>query len=195
MVPSIFQLISCHIFHNSIFFLNTINYPKVIHKHAYALSVASAVLFLMFVIMANTSSLHAQITTHTSPQEVTLSGTLHIYLVTLYGEGLQEIDHYRKTREEGECITFILKTDEPIDMTPYLSQEEIEFLSDNGSTWQSEFMVVPDWEVFESFSNEAFAAKFANKRVRVTGSFFYPDGGWQNVTPVRMDFSKVELAE
>lgn len=81
-------------------------------------------------------------------------------------------------------------------MTPYLSQEEIDFLSDNGTIWQSEFMVVvPDWEVFESFSNEAFAAKFAHKRVRVTGSLFCPMAGWQNVTLVRMDFSKVEVAE
>ena len=134
----------------------------------------------------------------TSPQsitQVTLSGTLHLYLVTNYGEKMQEVDRYRTTGE-GSMIAFILKTDEKIDMTRYLSEEEIEALKDYaGTTLQSEFMVVPDWEVFESFSNEAFAAQFANKRVCVTGSFFYPDGGWQNVTPVRMDFSKVEVVE
>ncbi len=144
--------------------------------------------------MANTRTLHTQPTTQ-SPRETTIEGTLHMYHVTLYGDSLQEIDRYRKTHKEGECITFILKTDKPVDVTPYLSQEEIDFLSEDGTTWQSEFMIVPDWEVFESFSNEAFAAKFAHKRVRVTGSLFCPMAGWQNVTLVRMDFSKVEVAE
>lgn len=131
----------------------------------------------------------------TPPQETTISSTLHMYLVTLYGDSMQEIDHYRKTHKEGECITFILKTDKPVDMAPYLSQEEVEFLSDNGTTWQSEFMVVPDWGKYESFSEKDFAARFANKRIRVTGSLFCPMAGWQNATLVRMDFTKVELVE
>ena len=159
-------------------------------------------LFISFVILAmtvvpcsllfgqNQNQIQSQ-----SPPQTTLSGTLHLYLVTNYGDKMQEVDRYQKTGE-GSMIAFILKTDEKIDMTRYLDKEDIEALRDYaGTTLQSEFMVVPDWEVFESFSNEAFAAQFANKRVRVTGSFFYPDGGWQNVTPVRMDFSKVELAE
>lgn len=128
-------------------------------------------------------------------EKITLSGTLHMYLVTNYGEKMQEVDRYCKTGE-GSMIAFILKTDKKIDMTQYLDKEDLESLSDYaGTTLQSEFMIVPDWETFESFSNEAFAAKFAHKRVRVTGSFFYPDGGWQNLTPVRMDFSKVEVLE
>ena len=146
----------------------------------------------LFAVCNNT--LHAQSTTQSSAQ-TTLSGTLHIYLVTNYGEGLQEIDHCRQPRKEGECITFVLKTDKPVDMTSYLSQEEIEFLSDNGTIWQSEFMIVPDWEKYKSFSEKDFAARFANKRIRVTGSLFCPMAGWQNATLVRMDFSKVEVAE
>ena len=165
-----------------------------IQSRSQVLLTAITALFLMFVIMANTSALHAQTTTQSSAQ-VTLSGTLHMYYVTLYGDSLQEINHYRKTHKEGECIAFILKTDKPVDMTPYLSQDEIEFLSDNGSIWQSEFMVVPDWEMFESFSYEAFAAQFAHKRVRVIGELFCPMAGWQNATLVRMNFTKVELVE
>ncbi len=56
-------------------------------------------------------------------------------------------------------------------------------------------MVVPDWEKYESFSEKDFAAQYSHKRVRVTGSLFCPMAGWQNVTPVRMDFSKVEVTE
>lgn len=130
-----------------------------------------------------------------TPSPSTLSGTLHLYLVTNYGEKMQEVDRYRTTGE-GSMITFILKTDEKIDMTQYLDKEDVEALKDYaGTTLQSDFMLVPDWSVFESFSNEDFAAEFAHRRVRVIGTLFFPMGGWQNVTPVRMDFSKVEVAE
>ena len=125
----------------------------------------------------------------------TIEGTLHLYLVTNYGEKMQEVDRYRETGE-GSMIAFILKTDKKIDMTQYLDKEGVEALKDYaGTTLQSEFMIVPDWEVFESFSYKDFAAKYANKRIRVTGTLFFPMGGWQNVTPVRMDFSKVELLD
>ena len=56
-------------------------------------------------------------------------------------------------------------------------------------------MIVPDWDAFESFSYESFSAQYAHKRIRVTGTLFFPMAGWQNVTPVRMDFSKVELLD
>ena len=158
------------------------------------LSTAISTLFLLSLIMSNTSALHAQSNTQ-SPVETTIEGTLHMYHVTLYGDSLQEIDHYRKTHKEGECITFILKTDKPVDMTPYLSQEEIEFLSNNDTIWQSEFMVVPRWDMPESISEKDFAAQYANKRVRVTGSLLCPMFSWMNVTLVRMDFTKVEMVE
>ena len=127
-----------------------------------------AAVFIVFVTLG-VGTLHAQSTTQ-APAQATLSGTIHTYLVTLYGDSLQEIDHYRKTHKKGECITFILKTDKPVDVTPYLSQEEIEFLSNNDTIWQSEFMVVPRWDLPESISEKDFATQYANKRIRVTGS-------------------------
>jgi hypothetical protein len=171
---------------------NSFVIERLRHHWSRFLSTAVAALFLMFVIMANTGALHAQSTTQ-SPVIATIEGTLHMYLVTNYGEKMQEVDRYRKTGE-GSMIAFILKTDDKIDMTQYLDQEDLKALKDySGETWQSEFMVVPDWEVFESFSNEDFAAKYANKRVRFTGTMFFPMAGWQNVTPVRVDYTKVEL--
>ena len=164
------------------------------HHWSRSLSTAVAALFLMSVIMANSSTLHAQSTSR-SPMETTIEGTLHMYHVTLYGDSLQEIDHYIKTHKEGECITFILKTDNPVDVTPCLSQEEIDFLSEDGTTWQSEFMVVPRWDLPESISEKDFASQYANKRARVTGSLLCPMAGWMNVTLVRMDFTKVEVVE
>ena len=88
--------------------------------------------------------LQSGIHTISSVQEATLSGTLHLYLVTNYGDKMQEVDRYRETGE-GSMIAFILKTDKKIDMTQYLDKEGIEALKDYaGPTLQSEFMLVPD---------------------------------------------------
>ena len=157
--------------------------------------ITSTITFSAIAIILLFSSYFATLSAQTPMHPVTIEGKMYLYLVTDYGEKMQEVDRYRKTGE-GSMIAIILKNDERIDMTQYLDKEDVEALKDYaGTTLQSEFMVVPDWEVFESFSNEVFAAQFANKRVRVTGSFFYPDGGWRNVTPVRMDFTNVEVVE
>jgi len=73
------------------------------HHWSRSLSTAVAALFLMSVIMANTGTLHAQSTTQ-SPVVTTIEGTLNMYLVTNYGEKMQEVDRYRKTGE-GSMIT------------------------------------------------------------------------------------------
>ena len=68
-----------------------------------------------------------------------------MYMVTRYGDSLQEIDRYRRTNREGEYVAFILKTDEKLDLEQYLDKEGIEALKDYaGTTLQSEFMIVPD---------------------------------------------------
>ena len=78
------------------------------------------------------------------PKEATLSGTLHLYLVTNFGDKMQKVDRYRETGE-GSMIAFILKTDKKIDMSQYLDKEDVEALREYcGETLQSEFMLVPD---------------------------------------------------
>lgn len=146
----------------------------------------------LFAVCNNT--LHAQSIIQPYADEAIIEGTLHMHLVTDYGENMQKVDYYVNAGE-GAFIAFILETDKAIDMTQYLSQEEIEFLSDVDTTMQSEFMIVPDWEVFESFSGKDFATQYAHKRVRVTGTLLCPMAGWRNITLVRMDFSKVEVIE
>lgn len=159
------------------------------------LSTAIAAFFLMSVMMANTGPLHAQSIIH-SPPQVTLSGTLTMFKVTRYGDSLQEIDRYRKTTKEGEYVAFILKTDKKQDMSQYLDKEDLESLIEYaGETKQSEFMLVPTFELAESFSGMDFAARYANRRVRVTGTFFFPMAGWHYVTPVAMEYSRVEEVE
>jgi len=130
------------------------------------------------------------------PTPVTLSGTLHLYLVTNYGEKMQEVDRYRKTGE-GSMIAFILETDQKIDMSLYLNKEDVEALKNySGTTLQSQFILSPDYTIYETaLYGKDFADMYANKHVRVTGTLFFPMAGWQNVTPVRMDYTKVELMD
>lgn len=141
-------------------------------------------------LLFNPITLNAQ--TQPSPQ-VTLEGTLSMYMVTRYGDSLQELDRYRRTTKEGEYVAFILKTDEKLDMTQYLKGEELAPLLEYGETMQSEFLMVQDFESDEPFSGKDFAAQYANKRIRVTGSLFFPMASWHYVTPVAIEYSGVEL--
>lgn len=158
------------------------------------LSTAIAAVLLMSII-AGAGTLYAQTTTQ-SPVETTIEGTLNMYLVTNYGEKMQEVDRYRKTGE-GSMIAFILETDQKIDMSQYLDKEEIQALKEySGTTLQSQFILSPDYTIYETaLYGKDFADMYANKRVRVTGTLFFPMAGWQNVTPVRMDYTKVELVD
>lgn len=144
-------------------------------------------------LLFNPITLNAQ--TQPSPQ-VTLEGTLSMYMVTRYGDSLQELDRYRRTTKEGEYVAFILKTDKQLDMTQYLDKEDVENLVEySGETKQSAFMLVPTSNLAESFSAKDFATQYANKHVRVTGTLFFPMAGWHYVTPVAMEYSRVEVVE
>lgn len=97
---------------------------------------------------------------------------------------------------DGEYLAFVLKTDTPVDVSPFLDRDELWALVDiEGTVMQSKFLLVPEHDLFETISWRDYAERFAHKRIRVSGTLFFPMGGWQNVTPVRMDFSKVEVAE
>jgi len=127
--------------------------------------------------------------------EVTIEGSLTMYMVTRYGDSIQAIDSYRKTTGEGEFVAFVLKTDERMDMARYLDGEELASLKEYDETKQSEFLIVSNWEVIKPFSEKDFAAQFANKRVRIIGTFFFPWAGWDYVTPVAMEYTKIEVVE
>lgn len=46
---------------------------------------------------------------------------------------------------DGECLAFVLKTDTPVDVSPFLDRDELQALVDiEGTVMQSEFMLVPD---------------------------------------------------
>ena len=93
------------------------------------------ILVLLLILFGSHTVLSPQ-----SPPQVTLEGTLTMYMVTRYGDSLQEIDRYRKTTKEGEYVAFILKTDKKMDLEQYLDKEDAEALKEYcGETLQSEF--------------------------------------------------------
>lgn len=168
--------------------------PNCQLKHFLRTTTIALVILILGLLVGHASCLSAQPPTQ-SPPQLTLEGTLTLYLVTDYGNGGQEIDQYRNTGD-GEYVAFILKTDEQLDMTQYLDKEDLENLVEYaGETKQSEFMLVPTFELAESFSGKDFATQFAHKRIRVTGTLFVPLAGWHYVTPVAMEYSRVEEVE
>lgn len=149
---------------------------------------------LLALFLTHPTDLSAQPSTPRPPQ-ITLEGTITMYMVTRYGDSLQEIDRYHRTTKEGEYVAFILKTDEKLDMAQYLDGDGLASLIEYGETMQSEFLMVQDFESDEPFSGKDFAAQYANKRVRVTGTLFFPMAGWHYVTPVAMEYSRAEVVE
>lgn len=122
--------------------INLIHYRKWLNIRP-TIPTADITILLLGLFIGCLNSLFAQPPTQPSPQ-VTLEGTLSMYMVTRYGDSLQELDRYRRTTKEGEYVAFILKTDEKLDMAQYLKGEELAPLLEYGETMQSEFMIVPD---------------------------------------------------
>ena len=54
---------------------------------------------------------------------------------------------------------------------------------------------MPDQNLFGTISWKDYAERFAHKRIRVTGTLFFPMAGWHYITPVAVEFSKVEVVE
>ena len=126
----------------------------------------------------------------------TLSGTFHLYYVSEYGDKISEVDSCRLAAGDGEYLAFVLKTDKPVDVSPFLDRDELQALVDiEGSVMQSEFMLVPDQDLFETISWRDYAERFAHKRVCVSGTLFFPMAGWHYITPMALEFSKVEVAD
>ena len=54
---------------------------------------------------------------------------------------------------------------------------------------------MPDQDLFETISWKDYAERFAHKRIRVTGTLFFPMAGWHYITPVALEFGRVEVVE
>ena len=55
--------------------------------------------------------------------------------------------------------------------------------------------LVPDQNLFETISWRDYVERFAHKRIRVTGTLFFPMAGWHYITPVAVEFGRVEVTE
>ena len=148
-----------------------------------------------------------------SSKEVTIEGVLRMYLlnssggsdITYYTDakgnvinavGEEDLDNpycqtiyeYRETDFDNTHLAFVVEVDNAINVTPYLEAGDDEFLDDS---FQSAFMLVPQFQ----YNGKDFAKKYANKRIRATGTLYVPGGGWRNATAVVMSVRNIELLD
>ena len=121
---------------------------------------------------------------------VTIEGVLKMYLFHGADES-SEIFEYQETNYIDDYLAFILEMDKGIDVSPYVDDLGRELLIEWDGTVQSDFMIVSENQSFD----KDFASKYANKRVRVTGSLYVPMAGWRNVTMVVMGMDEIKLAK
>lgn len=123
------------------------------------------------------------------PQEIEFEGTLTMLFHDVYGRS-EIISEYRETDWDNTYLSFIINSDTAINVAPYTEYWDEE-LSDWLEPYQSHFMIVPKFE----YSGREFAEKYANKRVRVTGTFYVPMAGWRNATVVVMSVKDIRVVE
>lgn len=136
-------------------------------------------LFIMFCVVGTYTSTYAQ------TKDLVAEGTLKMYYLDNAGEG-KIISQYRKTDWTNTYLAFVVELDKKVNVMPYLDKNDKEWLDDS---LQSAIMIVPEFK----YTEKDFAAKYANKRVRVKGSLYVPGGGWRNATTVVMSLKEIKL--
>lgn len=143
--------------------------------------------------------------------EITIEGVLRMYIVNntydsmegycSYAEGgvdatknadvfpgCYRANEYCETDGVNNYLAFVVETDQAIDVTPYLDEWDKGCLNKSSYT---AFTVVPRFQ----YSPRDFALKYANKRVRVTGTCYFVLAGWRHATDIEMDMEKIVLCE
>lgn len=120
-----------------------------------------------------------------SSLEATIEGVLKMYVLDPSGNSRLKIAMHDLDQTD-DYVAFVLESENPIDITPYLDINEQELLDNNT---QSTFMI----HVNSNSSLRKFASKYAYKRVRVKGTFSVPGAGWRNATEVVMMLREITL--
>lgn len=123
------------------------------------------------------------------PQEIEFEGTLTMLFHDVYGRS-EIISEYRETDWDNTYLSFIINSDTAINVAPYTEYWDDELL-DWLEPYQSHFMIVPEFK----YSIQEFAETYANKKVRVTGTFYVPMAGWRNATTVVMSVKDIRVVE
>ena len=118
---------------------------------------------------------------------LSLEGVLKMYKLSSDGSvKLKTATHDLDYTED--YIAFVVETDRPIDVYPYLDESEREFLD---NTMQSSFMIVSS----QGCLKRKFAQNYAYKRVHITGHPYVPLAGWRNATDVVIDMNSIGLSD
>lgn len=117
---------------------------------------------------------------------VTVEGVLKMYYISNTGEG-GEVDTYIEGDGDNTCLVFAIVPDKPVDVRPYVDEE-----------------IDEDWAIQERFTilagkmhykPRAFAKKYANKRVRITGALVPIVAGWRYASEFGQQLDKIELVK
>lgn len=127
----------------------------------------------------------AYISAYAQTKDAIYEGTLKMYYLDNVGES-KIISQYRKTDGVNTYLAFVVELDKEVNVMPYLDKNDTEWLDDS---LQSAIMIVPKFK----YRDNNFAAKYANKRVRVKGYLYVPAGGWRNATTVVMSLKEIKL--
>lgn len=122
-----------------------------------------------------------------SSKEVTIEGVLNMHLLdNNFNDNI--IYQYQKTDWVNNYVAFVVSSNKSINVLPYLEEGDEELIDDE---YQSSFMVVPEFK----YNEKDFADKYANNRVRATGTLYVVGGGWRNATFVIMKLRSIELLD
>lgn len=120
-------------------------------------------------------------------KEVVIEGVLKMYYLNNEGD-CNVISHYRNADGMNTYLAFVVVLGKKVNVTPYLDEGDRDLLD---KPHQSAIMIVPSYK----YSARDFAAKYANRRVRVKGTLYVPGAGWRNATSVVMSMKQIKLID
>lgn len=159
---------------NRILVVLILNHLVIMHKKN-----INYLLCIMLCFVGATFTIHAQ------TKEIEIEGVLKMYVLDSEGNE-KEVSQYCKTDWSNTYLAFVVNCNKKVNVTTYIADGGEDFID---SPFQSSFMIVPHFK----YSEKDFAAKYANKRVRVNGTLYIPGAGWRNATTVVMNLKEIKL--
>lgn len=131
--------------------------------------------------------LAAFLLSYAQQKPITLEGTVQMWIITAEGEG-GVVDKWRETDFDNEYLNFVLHTDKSVNITPYVNPDEM---------WEDDDDLIRcrNFTLRNGYMNfgKDFASKYANRRVRITGTLSVSQAGWRNSPPVLFDVKEIDL--
>ncbi len=122
-------------------------------------------------------------------KQITLEGTLRMLVVSAEGDG-GYVSEWQETNFDDYYLNFVLQTDSPIDIKPYLAPEDLENIDVVGE--DNQYFTLRSEKIS---LGKQFASKYANRRVKITGTLYISIAGWRNSPPMMFEVKDIKLVE